>query len=839
MVDVDDRGWAPIHHAASRNYAASVEQFIETAGADQLELKTQDGVGNTPLLLAVISAAQQTVEILVLLGANIAAVNSQRLGVTELCALHGHAHLLDYFISLRSSQLNVFKNLIIFLDSNNGKEALCAGSIIDTATMKTLGTSNSWSPSLIKEGLVPVLLQVLAKDLGDIVKQYALNILHNILKYGNVKEQIIQCNGFQVLIPLIQEEQRKMLSSVINIIDELVSEKNCVEALCTANAIPALVNIIAHVDNVNSSEKESRESILIPAVRILGVMAEESTDCKNAIGKQEYLSVLVGLFKESESRKLLIVLSKAVANILSKHQKNQDAFIKENGVFPLIQMEKSKHKVMQICAINLLNRLVEGNPNAQKNIMESNGIAPLVPMLKQSRTQHMQEAVAEALWAVAGTDVGAQREVAARIGVNLLVEFLGCQSHKLHLIGIMGLSLLVQSPYDIRDTVASTNSMQYLTRLLQSHSENVVLSTIRAIRHMCLGVGYIPHRKNQAAITNSKGLHFLIALMVKSHLELIQVEAANTLAAVVLGNTANMELLYNSAGFSHMHLLRLLSSANEEVRLLAGAALATFAFNNVCQQRRIVNAGGVQWHNFQTFLQSEQEIHRVQAAFQATVLARIIPDNESANTSALGVKILVDTLQHSTSNITLALAADCVARLAHIQSGVPDALVAIDMVPVLCQLLSSISEEVQGCAAIALRYLSFNPQGERQLLKRCREEPHCMKVLLYYSRKHKMSPSFLKRWSHLKELGLPLIRNKNACMQTAAVQTKKSTFEIQQEGIQFAVQSTEKAAGKSRSSNPRPSRTRNNIEQTSYLSISNPETENSPAEDLFTPQILS
>ncbi|XP_069072092.1 ankyrin and armadillo repeat-containing protein-like [Pleurodeles waltl] len=363
-------------------------------------------------------------------------------------------------------------------------------------------------------------------------------------------------------------------------------------------------------------------------------------------------------------------------------------------------------------------RLVEGNPNAQKNIMESNGIAPLVSILKQSRTQHMQEAVAEALWAVAGTDVGVQREVAARIGVHLLVEFLGCQSHRLHLIGIMGLSLLVQSPYDIRDTVASTNSMQYLTRLLQSHSENVVLSTIRALRHMCLSVGYIPHRKNQKAIANSKGLTFLIALMVKSHSELIQVEAANTLAAMILGNAANMELLYNSAGFSHMQLLRLLHSSSEEVRLLAGAALATFAFNSFCQQRRIVDAGGVRWHHFQTFLQSEQEIHRVQAAFQSTVLARIIPDNESASTSALGIKILVDTLQHSTSNITLALAADCVARLAHIQSGVPDALVAVEVVPVLCQLLSSTSDEVQGCAAIALRYLSFNPQGERQLLKR-------------------------------------------------------------------------------------------------------------------------
>ena len=50
-------------------------------------------------------------------------------------------------------------------------------------------------------------------------------------------------------------------------------------------------------------------------------------------------------------------------------------------------------------------------------------------------------------------------------------------------------------------------------------------------------------------------------------------------------------------------------------------------------------------------------------------LARIIPDEEQAVSSAAGIKLLVDLLQDSKSNETLALTADCIARLSHTRAG--------------------------------------------------------------------------------------------------------------------------------------------------------------------------
>ena len=51
------------------------------------------------------------------------------------------------------------------------------------------------------------------------------------------------------------------------------------------------------------------------------------------------------------------------------------------------------------------------------------------------------------------------------------------------------------------------------------------------------------------------------------------------------------------------------------------------------------------------------------------VLARIIPDEEQAISSAAGIKLLSDLLADSRSDQILALTADCIARLAHTRAG--------------------------------------------------------------------------------------------------------------------------------------------------------------------------
>ncbi|KAK6480057.1 ankyrin and armadillo repeat-containing protein-like [Huso huso] len=184
------------------------------------------------------------------------------------------------------------------------------------------------------------------------------------------------------------------------------------------------------------------------------------------------------------------------------------------------------------------------------------------------------------------------------------------------------------------------------------------------------------------------------------------------------GNSETAALLHSHPDFSYGHVLRLLYSLRTEVRLLAGIAIATFAFNSVTRQRAIAESGGVRWHNFQPFLRCADPHYQLNAAFQCVVLSRIIPDKQPASACALAIQTIVGILEHSQSKPILALAADCVGRLAHTRAGIPAAIVAIDTVSLLCGLLSSSGEQVQGSAAIALGYLSFNHQADRQLLKR-------------------------------------------------------------------------------------------------------------------------
>lgn len=61
-------------------------------------------------------------------------------------------------------------------------------------------------------------------------------------------------------------------------------------------------------------------------------------------------------------------------------------------------------------------------------------------------------------------------------------------------------------------------------------------------------------------------------------------------------------------------------SMDPDVRLLAGLALATFAYNNVNQQKEIADQGGVRFNCFCPFLQSEDEYYRCLAAFQVKML---------------------------------------------------------------------------------------------------------------------------------------------------------------------------------------------------------------------------
>ena len=69
----------------------------------------------------------------------------------------------------------------------------------------------------------------------------------------------------------------------------------------------------------------------------------------------------------------------------------------------------------------------------------------------------------------------------------------------------------------------------------------------------------------------------------------LQVEVAITLGKIVLNNSQTQKLLVEQTKFRVVELLHHLSNKEETVRLKAGMALATFAYNNTPQQYAVKN----------------------------------------------------------------------------------------------------------------------------------------------------------------------------------------------------------------------------------------------------------
>ncbi|XP_041077664.1 ankyrin and armadillo repeat-containing protein-like isoform X1 [Polyodon spathula] len=511
MDQYDDKGWAPIHHAAYRNYCKSVERFV-TSGAEQLEMPTRDRLRSTPLLLAVSSASLQTIKVLVSLGADVAAVSTLSHGVVEVSASMQHLDLLEYFIGLKNPKLDVYQRLIKFLDSERDEEATSAGQAIVALSRRGEGKEDHALP-FIERGLVSVAVNVLKKKNVQEVKEQVLNILNNVLEEPGVKEQIFNSRGLPTLISLLHKASQMFFRGAVLVIKEIAVEEKYAEALFSADALSALLEVL-QLASANIAEGKEEAFILIPVVDSLCSMAQASESCRNAMGKQKgFFSQLVGLLEVGNSKGLLMALCKAVSSMVAHHPSNQNALLEENGEVPLIQLLKAKSRDVQLSSIQAIHSLAEGNEHAQKRVLACGGVKPLMHLLTKSHTESVQEVVAETLWVLAGEDIDNQRSMASLIGVSVLTEFLCSLSERLQLTGLAAISVLVQSPRVLYSAMVAASVPQLLVRLLRSEREAIVLGAVRALRPLCLGVCYTPHPGCQRSVAGSRGMNFLVALI--------------------------------------------------------------------------------------------------------------------------------------------------------------------------------------------------------------------------------------------------------------------------------------------------------------------------------------
>ena len=748
MDEFDENGWAHVHHAAYNGYYKSVNRFIKSR-EDQLELETQDGQQLTPLLLACMNGHVETVQLLVEeLHANLKAKDRHLFGAVELAASKNHIKVLEYLLNLNSPDLQVWNNLIKGL-SQSELETSCARALVELTTEEN---ADLYLESFLKAGGVQAIVGLLKNVLSsEESKVFALSVLLNLVRHPAGSEQLTNCRSVPPIILQLNDTPRDLYLPATRLLEALAYCEENKEAMTSNGGIDSLVRLLQFSDD---------EEVVESALSTLRVLSSLNAEIQTSVGSNKDIwKSLVNLLTAIKNKHVLSAVAKTVSALVSEHTSNQNAFVAENGVQPLMELMRVKSRECQFAAVEGIHALAEGNEGNQSIVTEHGCVMVLMRLLKRSREADLRTRTAGALWAIAGAKNAQRRSIAAEIGINLLIEFLSENlPESLHFIGSEALGVLALGVRNKRDEIAKANGVMPLVRLLGKANTPayIVLSVLQTLRALCLCLGFRPHVQNQEAVTKEGGLKFLIRYMVQARQDIIKVEAAYTLGCVCLSNNANMKAVLDHKDFSFLHMLRQLYDEDLEVHLLAGAALAVFAYNNVTNQRNIAMSGGVRYNAFLPFLESKSEKQSTYAAFQVVVLSRIIPDEDQSLTSATGIKLLVSHLNSINEDIQTA-AANFIGGLAHTRAGIPGAIISIGTISLLGKLLMSQYETVQAAASVALGYLSYDSIGERQLLGVCRHDPFLYEVIQFHAGKVKLSPQFVERWQHCKMIGLPPI----------------------------------------------------------------------------------
>lgn len=745
VAEMDENGWAQIHYAALNGHLLSIEMFMEE-DPELIEYATNDGKNSTPFLLAVSGGHKECIEYFIENDAKLNVENSFNQGAIEILLLNKNIDLLQFFIDKNYEDLPVWRKLFRFLLSHSEEEAANAAECLQMLTEcnAETGMNPNWE-RLRNEGGIAALVRLLSETMTSEAKVPLIMSMFNMSACEKNTTEMVAKGLIMTLVKLLRCGCVEIVTAVTKLLNELAKTGIYAEKELDIGLVPILVKVMHEYDDTNIHRH---------IIQNFGQMAEKSERCQIKMATiPEFVTQIIDSFHDI-STDLGSDLTNCLEKIVKDNPATQCIFINEGICANLILMLKAQNRDVQLSAVDAIYALANDNPETQGVILNEKLDLYLMQLFRKNRSEKIQERTANSLWAIAGKSIEVQRDIAMKMGVPLLIGFVKSMSENLHYIGSEGLGALAQDPISFRKQIAPRGTPS-LVQLLCTPREDIVRSVMKTLRHLCVATGFVPNENNQWAISQTPGLRYLIVLMTNSTNPSIQVEAAVTLGYISLGNPDVLKSIKKNKDFTYSCIFTMLKDPDENIQLNAGLALSVYAYNNLIEQKEIADLGGIPFSWFRPFLESENEYFRCCSAFQVIILARIIPQADQVQTSATGIKIMIDLLQSSKNDTIISLVTDSVARLAHTRAGVPHGMISIDAVNYLCAHLLSPLERVRGNAAIALSYLAVYHTAERQLLHRCRKDPILMKVLTYYTKDRKLPTGFQDSWKYYQKFGLP------------------------------------------------------------------------------------
>ena len=737
----DGDGWMPLHHAAFNNYQLMIKHLLYSKPS-KIDEKTSGKLEATPLLLSAQNGCLDTFKCLVELGANIDVSTKAGCTAVHLAALGYHIAIMKYLIDLDSKALNVWKVLSDMLKSAETTHAAAAARCLDLLTQ--------WKPEghaeLLNHGAINYLVLLLQKDYT--LKLLVVQVLANLSNLEGIKTTLVESNAIPQLIHLLSSPCTRIQACVCLVLSDLAMNPDPQVTIVKGGAIPLLTNLLqSEVDNVQ-----------LFSCSCIGILAYDNLKSQNQVSQAKALPVLVSMLNSPLSC-IKASAADALQRIVERNRNNQLSVLDEKVVPPLLLMLRSIEIAVQKSAAKLIETIAEDCEEGQREFMADYVCINLLKRMLKMRDPTLKVRGSCALWAIAGDLISNKRVIASHMGLEMLVDMLTIHYEKLDFVCSEALASLATELGDNQSRIIHVSGVKPLVDVLTlPTSQRVCLSVVHTLSAICMKPGLVPNRHAQNTIAACRGISILAGMVSSTQVvEIVRVEAACTLAKLVLNNAHNDDILTKQTGFSYKQIFHFFTSSEPTVQLLAGHCLAILAFNNPAKALMLKKYGTLYMSDFSALLQSDNQFYHIHAAFQIVILSDILTGVKCVDAVIRGINLLVNLVSSEVEQ-TKILSAEFIASLARSQNGIPGVLVVAGLLEPLMNNLRTGNGPVIESSSVALGYLTFNPMASRMMLTMFRDNPDLFYV---FSRMFPLvvySPKFLTTWKHMTRPGLPSLR---------------------------------------------------------------------------------
>lgn len=742
---MDEDGWSPMHHAAFHN-CESIIRYLAGISKLQLEIETANKLKATPILLAAQNGCFNSFKCLTELGADLGYAASTGSNVVHFAALRHHTRILEYLILKDNERAMVWETLSKLLKPDDAAD----GNNYAEVAARNLDYLTRWQPEyaqeLLQHNAVASLVQLLKQT--DTIQLLSVQVLANISNMEDVKQALVKADAVPVLVKLLSSSNDRIQVHSCLVLSDLAVLPETQEAIAETGAIPYLIKLLSSdVDDVQ-----------LFSCACIGIIAHDNSHNQVAIVEHGALPILVSMMS-SHLTCTQGCASKALKAILEGNRPNQLRALAEKTIPPLIHLLRSREVSLHKNAAKTIESLAYNCDESQRDLLSDSTCINLLKRLLHMRDPEVKVCAGCALWAIAGILISNKRLIATHMGLELLVDMLTLHDEKLDFVCSEALGALATELGHNQDRLIFVGGVKPLVEALTiPTSQQVILSVIHTLAALCMKPALVPNAAAQMAIGASRGVVILSSIVsAKDASEIIRVEAACTLAKLLLHNQGNDKILTKHTNFSFLIIFKFFASSDPQVRLLAGSCLAIMGFNNPAKLKEMKAIGTLNISNFVSFLQSDDQLHQIHAAFQIVVLSRLLTGIRDVDAVVKGIKLLVHLLTSDLEQ-TKVLSAEYIASLSRTGNGLPGALVMAAALDPLMVNLSIGNGPVIERTCVALGYLTFNPMAARLLTGMFRDNPELFFLFKQHFLHIVYSEKFLVNWNHITRKGIPSLR---------------------------------------------------------------------------------